>query len=273
MYQKSVTHRFFQVLFGLIVFTLVTSTVFGQTPLSSFFRDGVPDFEQRKAGRAGGGNNHCAPTVAANSLTWFDNSGFDIAPDAWTDTPIMMAKHDGLIDQLATDVMTSGANGTSRDDYVKGLRKYLRRANNNSLFQFDVKFQGSGYRGYTVGKQGDTATLNFLENEISTGEDVMLHIGWFTETAAGTLSARQGGHVVTLDGYTSDNKLLIRDPFFPEGIIEPDFSFAAGDLIYEYSTTGNANLRAKIEGITSVSPKPFLFFDGLVDASEYFLPL
>ena len=209
-----------------LVFAVTATRAAAATPMS-FFRSGVPDFDQRNAMFPNGGNNHCAPTAAANSFTWFDNNGYDIVPDMWKDTPTMPNNHNGLIGQLAMDGMTTGANGTWRDDYVKGLRKYLRSANNQSGHQFDVKFQGSGYRGYTVGSQGATATLDFLKQEISSGEDVMLHIGWFQETAPGTLGARMGGHVVTLDGYTATNELLIRDPFFAEGIIEPDSSFAA----------------------------------------------
>ncbi len=253
-----------------LLLTICLALLAGQAsamPPTSFFRPGVPDFDQLNAGFPNGGNNHCAPTAAANSFTWFDNNGFDIVPDGSKDTPTMPNNHNNLINQLAMDVMTSGANGTKRDDYVKGLRKYLRGPSNQSGHQFDVKFQGTGYNGYTVGSQGNTATLDFLKTELTMDEDVMLHIGWFTETSPGVLSARQGGHVVTLDGYTANNSLLIRDPFYAEGIIEMDSSFPAADMIFEYSTA-TPNLRAKIEGITTVSPKPILF-DGIIVPSEY----
>jgi hypothetical protein len=252
---------------GISLLCLMNLTAYAAPP-ASFFRPGVPDFEQRDPAFPNGGNNHCAPTAAANSFTWFDNNGFDIVPDAWKDTPTMPNNHNGLIGQLANDVQPNGATGTTRDNYVKGLRKYLRGLSNQSGHQFDVKFQGSGYNGYTVGSHGATATLDFLKNELATDEDVMLHIGWYTETAPGVLGPRGGGHVVTLDGYTMGNDLLIRDPFYAEGIVEPDASFPAGDLIYEYSTTGNPNQRAKIEAITTVSPKPILF-DGILNPSQY----
>lgn len=261
----------------LLALAMISPAYAGPVP-SSFFRDGVPDFDQHEAGREDGGNNHCAPTAAANSFTWFDHQGYDIVPDAWDDDQ-PGGDHDGLIDRLATDAKTNRIDnpsppptylkGTTRDNYVKGLRRYLRSANNNSLHQFDVKFQGSGYNGYTVGSQGDTVSLDWIKSEISSGEDVMLHIGWYLEASPGVLGPRQGGHVVTLDGYTSTNKLLIRDPFYAEGIIEPDSDFA-GQLVYTYSTASNAQLRAKIEGVTTVSPKPIIW-DGLVRPSDYAL--
>ena len=265
-----------------IVFASIAALPVQAFPPSSFFRDGVPDFDQQKAGREDGGDYHCAPTAAANSFTWFDKQGYDIVPDAWDDDN--GGDHNGLIDRLATDSKTNRIpnpnfgdpgepeffKGTSRDNYVKGLRRYLRSANNNSLNQFDVKFQGSGYNGYSVGSHGDTATLNWIKSEIASGEDVMLHIGWYLETSPGVLGPRQGGHVVTLDGYTSDNKLLIRDPFYPEGIIEPDSDLGAADLIYVYSTAGDVRLRAKIEAATTASPKPFVW-DGLVRPLDYAL--
>ncbi len=265
-----------------IAFASIAALPVQAFPPSSFFRDGVPDFDQQKAGREDGGNNHCAPTAAANSFTWFDKQGYDIVPNTWDDDN--GGDHDGLIDRLGTDSKTNRIpnpnfgdpgepeffNGTTRDNYVKGLRRYLRSANNNSLNQFDVKFQGSGYNGYSVGSHGATATLDWIKSEIASGEDVMLHVGWYLETAPGVLGPRQGGHVVTLDGYTSDNKLLIRDPFYAEGIIEPDSDFGAADLTYVYSTADDARLRAKIEAATTVSPKPFVW-DGLVRPLDYAL--
>lgn len=261
----------------LVGWTFGLAILLGVSPLlavspPSFFRDGVPDFDQKNGTLSQGGNNHCGPTAAANSFTWFDKQGYDIVPDTWDDSK-PGGNHVGLINQLGNDADTNGDrshdghNGTRRDEFVKGLRRYLRGANNNSFHQFDVKFQGSGYRGYTVGSHGNTATLSWMKSEISSGEDVMLHIGWYLETSPGVLSARRGGHVITLDGYTSDNQLLIRDPWFPEGIIEPDPSFP-GQNIYVYSTGSDARLRAKIEGITSVSPKPIIW-DGLVVPGDY----
>lgn len=79
-----------------ILLALAASAPVLADPPSAFFRDGVPDFEQRKAGREDGGNNHCAPTAAANSFTWFDGQGYDIVPDAWDDGQ-PGGDHDGLI--------------------------------------------------------------------------------------------------------------------------------------------------------------------------------
>ncbi|HQY89301.1 MAG TPA: hypothetical protein PK402_11625, partial [Tepidisphaeraceae bacterium] len=211
------------------------------------------------------------PTAMADSLTWFDNNGYDVVPTAnnGTQTP---GGEVNLISALGTAASTNG--GTWNDNAVRALRSYLSGPNNNSGHRWDVKFQGTTYfRGYTVGQNAATVSESWFKQELADKEDVMFSIDWYTETAPGVLSARQGAHQITLDGYTAgpNSSLLIRDPAYPEGIIERDTSFP-GRLIYEYST-GTANLRAEIVDVISVSPKEHLLIDGIFLPSEYHFPI
>ena len=248
---------------------LATSASVLADPPASYFKPGVPDFSQYHAGLPNGGNTHCSPTAMADSLTWFDHNGYDVVPTAnnGTQTP---GGEVNLISALGNLAQTNG--GTWNDNAVRALRTYLSGPNNNSGHRWDVKFQGTTYfRGYTVGQNAATVSPNWFKQELADGEDVMFSIDWYTETAPGVLSARQGAHQITLDGYTSGGDLLIRDPAYPEGIIERDTSFP-GRLIYEYST-GTANLRAEIVDCISVSPKELLLIDGLCTTGEYHFPI
>lgn len=250
---------------------LGSASVVMADPPASYFKPGVPDFSQYHPTLPNGGNTHCSPTAMADSLTWFDNNGYDVVPTAnnGTQTP---GGEVNLISGLGALAQTNG--GTWNDNAVRALRTYLSGPNNNSGHRWDVKFQGTTYfRGYTVGQNAATVSEDWFKQELADGEDVMFSIKWYTETAPGVLSASQGAHQITLDGYTSgpNSSLLIRDPAYPEGIIERDTSFP-GRLVYEYST-GTANLRAEIVDVISVSPKEHLWFDGLWSPFEYLQPI
>ncbi|MBN1589316.1 MAG: hypothetical protein JW888_07360 [Pirellulales bacterium] len=241
-------------------------------PPTSYFKPGVPDLDQHNPGLLpDNGDYHCSPTAAANSLKWFDGQqGLDVVPDGQTDV--------GLIGELGTGMGTD--KGTWNDDMVKGYRKYLR--NHPGGRQWDVKFQGSKYfRGYTVGQNSATVNLDWIKQELAEGEDVTLTVDWYREGPAGTFTPTGGAHSITLDGYTSGtgagnsstSDLLIRDPWYAEGIVERDpDSVASGRLVYEYST-GSANLRAEVVGAISVSPKAeVIVVDSFFDIWEYTNP-
>lgn len=255
---------------------VLSSPARAQNPPASHIKPGVPDLDQRTATDPHfNGNNHCTPTAAANSLTWFDQEyGLDVVPDNFNSVD--------LIDTMAAFFNTNDPDGDGSqhtgsftDDVVKGFRDYLNPFgpfNNSGLF-WDVKFQGSTFnRGYTIGQVAATPSLNWIKNELATDEDVLLNVRWYTENSPGVLTPAGGAHTITLDGYTSggaNSDLLIRDPWYPEGIIERDTSFP-NRLVYEYNTDPNTpNLRAEIIEAVSVSPKEFLFFDGLVLPDEY----
>ena len=170
-----------------------------------------PDFDQHNGSLGQGGNHHCSPTSAANSLTWFDKKlGLDVVPDSWTDTPTSPNNHVGLINKLGQECQTNGPNGTGQpggeyngtwnDNYVKGLRKYLSDpAYNKSGKDFDVKHQGTKYfRGYTVGSMGATVQQSWLKSESADNEDVSLTIDWWLKNADGKLVGQDaaGNYVV-----------------------------------------------------------------------------
>ena len=247
---------------------LVFSGWAAATPPNSYSKPNVPDLDQHRPGELpDNGDYHCSPTAAANSLKWFDQQmGLDVVPDGQTDT--------GLINDLGTAMGTD--KGTWNDNMVKGYRKYLRAHGGGR--QWDVKFQGSKYfRGYTVGQNSPNVSLDWIKQELADGEDVTLTVDWYRETATGW-TPLNGAHSITLDGYTSgtgtgnnsSSSLFIRDPAYPELIIERDQdSIAAGYLIYEYST-GSVNLRAEVVGAVSVSPKPaVVMVDSFFDLFEF----
>ncbi|NLE36575.1 MAG: PEP-CTERM sorting domain-containing protein, partial [Pirellulaceae bacterium] len=213
------------------------------------------DLDQHRPGQLPqDGKYHCSPTSAANSLKWFTNHmGIGVVPPGTSDTD--------LINGLGGAMGTNG--GTWNDDMVKGYRQWL--ANNSGGRQWDVKFQGSQYfQGYTIGQNSPNVSLDWIKQELADGEDVTLTVNWYAENTPGVWTPLNGAHTITLDGYTSGagagnnstSKLLIRDPWYAEGIVERDpESVAAGRLIYEYNT-GSTNLRAEVVGSISVSPKP-----------------
>lgn len=238
-------------------------------PPASYFKPGVPDFDQKDPALPDGGNFHCSPTSMADSLTWFDNNGYNVVPDAWNGTT--GGNHVPFVNHLGGLAKTN--KGTWNDNAVRGLREYLSGPNNQSGHRWDVKFQGTKYfNGYTVGQNSPNVSGDWFRQELADKEDVMFSIDWYYETAPGVLSAQAGAHQIVLDGYTAGGDLLIRDPFYAEGIVERDASFP-NRLIYEYSTGNDARLRAEIVSVISVSPKEHLFLDGLYHFPEYLIPL
>lgn len=253
--------RTFQFFMGLFLGAGLLFSVAVAQP-TSHIKTGMPDLDQRNPARPAGGNFHCTPTAAANSLQWFDNRGIDTVD----------GDPNALVDTLAGIFNTNG--GTWSDDLVKGLRSYLWGRFLQTGKLWDVKFQGSTWnRGYTVGQVAPLPDLAWIKNELADDEDVLLNVEWYTETPPGSGTYKPGGgHTITASGFLGDD-LLISDPWYPELIVEPANVPGVPGPAYRYSTDpANPNLIAVIREAFSVSPKDLLSLDGIVDPFEYIDP-
>lgn len=192
----------------------------------------LPDFYQRNSQFPNDGKNYCAPTAAANSIWYFDKTlNDDIVPD---DNWINLVKTLGSSSYMNTDPN----KGTSFDDAINGLDKYL-----------DEKYSP----GFTVKSQYWSPSLDWIKEELSRCEDVLLWIGWWDYD--GTEWKRKGGHAVTLAGYNSTS-FWICDPDTNNNAYE-QYAYVDGPWtgFYELENYGGS-LYAILEGAISASPVP-----------------
>ena len=268
-------------------------------------KDDFPDFDQHNGALGQGGKNHCSPTSAANSLTWFDQKlGLDIVPDSWTDTPTDGNKHVGLIKKLGEECRTNGPTGAGAaggewngtwNDYVRGLRKYLSDpAYNKSGKDFDVKHQGTAYfKGYTVGSMGASVDPAWLRSDSADDEDVSLTIDWWLKNAAGQLVGVDGAgnyvvgggnplgaHTISMRGYTDygGDALFIKDPGTYEmpldqheghlGFFEVMNPMTMNGYLLAYDHTGLFEITQVNAGV----PSPYVDEDFLFKLASEFAP-
>lgn len=163
---------------------------------------GVPDEDQ--------GSNECAPTSAANSFEWLDNTyGLELASDRDEANEI----RDILKD--ASHMMTNG--GTTDEKMIKGKLQFI----SENMLPLTVEFQDNSlgdimHAGLTAENKGNQSTFDFIFDQLVKGQDVELRWTW----NAGS------GHWVTVTGAGEilGNKVIFyNDP--ADGVEQTKVSF------------------------------------------------
>lgn len=196
----------------------------------------LPDFYQINAAFEKNGENYCAPTAAANSIWYFDKTlDENIVPD---DNWIELVKTLAGEDYMNTDP----DKGTTFNNAINGLDKYL-----------DQKYTP----GFTVASQFWSPNLDWIKEELSRCEDVLLWIGWWYYDIVQGKWIRDGGHAVTLAGYDATS-FWISDPGNNNNAYDP-YAYVAGtgywEGFWELANYGGLNL-AILEGAIAASPVP-----------------
>jgi len=254
----------------LILLLSLQGTAFA-TPLY-YYKEGVPDYSQYLD--PNWAKYYCAPTSAANSLTYFESRGYPDLIPAGTGT------HD-LITNLAIDMYTDDS-GTDFLDAVSGIQTYINNHNSGPNTRPDDGLLVS-YQFTTLHPQGNEhPTWDWFTRELSRGEDIIFLFGLYQG------ATDVGGHFTTGVGYgeeftdsnnngkwdpgepfqdTNQNmtydqySVTMHDPAYDQDPMSP-----TGDDYYVFNTAGQLmefqyfadgqNLTAKVEGIIAVSPVP-----------------
>ncbi len=192
----------------------------------------LPDFYQKQTQFPNTGENYCAPTAAANSIWYFDKTLDDniIPNDNW----IELVKTLGSSTYMNTDANL----GTTFDNAIKGLDTYL-----------DKNYTP----GFMVTSQYWSPSIDWIKEELSRCEDVLLWIGWWY--IDGTEWKRNGGHAVTLAGYDTTS-FWISDPGNDNNAYD-QYAYVAGPWtgFWELENYGGSYY-AILEGAIAASPVP-----------------
>lgn len=169
----------------------------------SIFREGVPDFDQKRAALPNTGNMYCVPTAATNLLGYISNNGIPAVlggPFNWQ----LQQYYDyvsGQIDYLGDEMGTDANSGTTAKSGRNAIADLL---NDRAPGRFTV----STYHGYV--------RLPDLYNFMTDSRLILLCYGYYKPDGSGEYK-RDGGHCVTLTGMldicnTNAPRLRLRDP-------------------------------------------------------------
>lgn len=153
------------------------------------------------------GEYYCAPVSVANAMAMFSDNGY----------PNLNQSHNSmkLINELAQDFKTT-KRGTTTKNLINGLQSFVQ----SKGYKANIKYQGFRDIPSNI-KSGNVPDLNWIKDEINSGNAVLLNFGVYKKGTRGgkTLYSRQYGHFVTAvgagtDGLTANpNYLTIHDPY------------------------------------------------------------
>jgi hypothetical protein len=195
----------------------------------------IPDYYQLDTSYGGfpeGGNMYCAPVSVSNSLMWLANNGFDSLAKNTADRK--KDQYD-LISDLASRMKTDADEGSSAEDILTGVAKYI---SDKGYKNFQLRYQGwrpctaESYTGITV------PDMEWIKKGIEGKGSVWLNIAWYKYDASKDEYNRTGGHWVTLvgSGYNGNpNYLVIHDPItgYTNHYVLPE-KITSGRLTGEY---------------------------------------
>jgi hypothetical protein len=166
------------------------SVTFANNNLLGFtYHLGVPDLQQ--------GKNQCAPTSAADSLSWL-NTTYNLGINQTTQQ---------IRDTLVTDMHTTVATGTSDANFIAG----------KNLFDANLPIAT-----HVIGSIGKTPNPQDIFNQLAMGQDVELSVLW----------SGKGGHWVDLVGMIQIDGvygIFYNDPARISGGAGTNFSWLTND--------------------------------------------
>ena len=153
------------------------------------------------------GEYYCAPVSAANAVAMFSDSGY----------PSLNQSHNSM--QLITDLAQSfktTKRGTTTANLINGLKEFVE----SKGYKADIKYQGFRNIDPSI-KSGNIPGLNWIKDEISKNNAVLLNLGVYKKSTEGgkTIYTRLYGHFVTAVGAGTDglsanpNYITFHDPY------------------------------------------------------------
>ncbi len=173
----------------------------------------TPDLMQASPSAAlpWGGQAHCGPVAASNTLIWFAKKGFDGIVEGDPQTTGTQAK---LALKLGSYMRTSLTEGTTVTAFLCGLNDYLT----DKGFQETLLYQGWEQHPQQY-DAGGHAQLQFLREGLKSGSAAWIKIGWYKFYPRTNTFMRFAGHWVTLvdagsdrNGAANPNCVVIHDP-------------------------------------------------------------
>lgn len=171
----------------------------------------TPDLMQAAAGLPWGGQAHCGPVAASNSLIWFARNGYYRVVEG--DPQVPQTQH-RLALKLGNYMGTSLKDGTSVTAFVSGISDYL----SDRGFRGTISCKGweDCPRRFYAGKYPD---LNFMKEGLKDAAAAWAKIGWYKYNSQTNTYTRFAGHWVTLvdagrgkNGLACANCVVIHDP-------------------------------------------------------------
>lgn len=175
-----------------------------------------PDLTQTdvRAGFPLGGWFHCGPVAASNGLIWLRERGIGIGPspsgDRFADQ-VEMARRLGSGHYMDTRF---ASRGTLVAGFLEGLEGYLR---DHSSESFSIRYMGWATHPGRFSTGLRSPDLTWLCRAFAAGSAVFLDLGWYRFRKDRGVFRRNGGHWVTLVGYSWPDeeevpRLYVHDP-------------------------------------------------------------
>ena len=207
-----------------------------------------PDFYQKDPNVNNGGCA-CAPVAATDSLFWLaDKYNF---PNLKTQGGATWQAVTNTLEGAAY-MNTTNDNATYSGRFAAGKAKYISDAGYaNQIVQLAL-----------LGGNGMPPTIDWIKQEVATGEDVEILIGAITDVAGGAASW-DGGHYVAVTGYDQNN-LKIADPWTNNNNNNENLPVTgSGNTTLNFDANGGAK-----PNYTQMYPRVNLQ-DGLFGGSQY----
>jgi hypothetical protein len=208
----------------------------------------IPDFLQTdpEAGFAKSGSQFCAPTAVSNSFMWLADNGYDDLRPSGSGKKAQIA----MIRTLsgAKYMKTNPKIGTDVAQVLEGIAGYVDEAG-----YAVAELSYSGWRpapeDYVAGELPDLDAIRAAVADDSSA--AWLNVGWYRYDEDSGNYARNGGHWVTVVGYTED-ELLIHDPSPSAGTGFRTHAITLDELTEGRLTGNQRNLPRSAEGYYEV---------------------
>lgn len=185
--------------------------------------DEIPDIKQtdKLLQLPSEGRDYCAPVVVMDSFIQMKKHGFRqilLKEDESRRLP------EGSCRQLAKLMNTRTGTGTTTEDFLNGLKRYIEELTPYSIRS--LKYEGWNRHPAEFDNGHAVAELEWIKNGIRDNRCEWLNIGWYKRDAQSGELLRESGHWVCLTGYgmgadggSNADTLIVRDP---EPVLSPD---------------------------------------------------
>ena len=158
--------------------------------------------------------SHCAPVAVSNTLMYLARVYFKSHPTQLVESSSGELGDESqfrLIEELSKHMKTSSTEGTTPQELMDGLEKYLT----DRHYQFE-KREWKGWGNGEVSSLAPPPEVEWILKNTLDSSDVIFHLGWYKEGEDSTYP-RFGGHFVTSAGYrkkpeVEEVELIVHDP-------------------------------------------------------------